>query len=304
MSVQSEINRIKSNVSNTYSNLEDMGADMPAEQNTENLAETVLTIKAVRFDEQTLTDSQKAQARTNIGAASAEKVGQLEKTIADYSTLTLGVNPDDGLIYIYKKGQPIGTGIVQGTSGDVVGYIDSENNIILSGALEDGTYTVKYEMEDSTVISIGELVLDTGTVEPINWFIATTDWINKYLSTSSGVFSSRGGSFCVEVDGISLADNNPYIVRISGATLVKDSGDGSYGRIALLKSDGTVVTVQHITDNKITRDGDSWYFDIHAFSSDANITKCRINMCIRTDRSNISLSDVANVFVEFEPLNV
>ena len=39
---------------------------------------------AVLYTSQSLTDEQKTQARTNIDAASSEKVGQLEETIADY----------------------------------------------------------------------------------------------------------------------------------------------------------------------------------------------------------------------------
>lgn len=67
MSIQSEIDRINENVANTYSVLAEEGADMPAEQNTDNLPSTAASIKAVRYDSQTLTDEQKAQARTNIG---------------------------------------------------------------------------------------------------------------------------------------------------------------------------------------------------------------------------------------------
>lgn len=77
MSISSEIDRINANVANTYSALEGAGADMPAQQNTDNLPETVLTIKAVRYDEQNLTDAQKAQARANIGIIGDE-------TLPDY----------------------------------------------------------------------------------------------------------------------------------------------------------------------------------------------------------------------------
>lgn len=67
MSIQSEIDRINNNVASTYSALSSVGADIPEETNSNNLPGTVLTIKAVRYDEQTLTDEQKAQARFNIG---------------------------------------------------------------------------------------------------------------------------------------------------------------------------------------------------------------------------------------------
>lgn len=44
MSVQSEIDRITENVANTYSALSEMGATMPEQQNSNNMASTVLTV--------------------------------------------------------------------------------------------------------------------------------------------------------------------------------------------------------------------------------------------------------------------
>lgn len=46
MSIQSEINRIEQNVANTYAALEEQGATMPAEQNSDNLAATARTVPA------------------------------------------------------------------------------------------------------------------------------------------------------------------------------------------------------------------------------------------------------------------
>ena len=67
MSVQSEIERITENVANTYSVLEEAGADMPETKNTVNLPETAASISAVLYKKQTLTKEQKGQARENIG---------------------------------------------------------------------------------------------------------------------------------------------------------------------------------------------------------------------------------------------
>ncbi len=44
MSVQEEINRINQNIANTYSALEEMGATLPQEQNSANMANAVRTI--------------------------------------------------------------------------------------------------------------------------------------------------------------------------------------------------------------------------------------------------------------------
>lgn len=69
---QSELDRIVSNVAAAYTAAAEQGADIPAQQNTDNLAETIGAIKSVKFTAQTLTDAQQAQARKNIGAASAD----------------------------------------------------------------------------------------------------------------------------------------------------------------------------------------------------------------------------------------
>ena len=44
MSIQDEINRLNQNVSNAYSALEDMGATLPTEQNSANIASAIRTI--------------------------------------------------------------------------------------------------------------------------------------------------------------------------------------------------------------------------------------------------------------------
>ena len=83
-----------------------------------------------------------------------------------FDTLTLGINENDGLMYIYKQGVPMGLGVELGVKGDVIGYIDSDNNIILSGALANDTYTVKYEAEDGIYVDIGSLSLGSTPEEP------------------------------------------------------------------------------------------------------------------------------------------
>lgn len=80
MSVKTEIDRIKANVSSTYSVLESAGAEMPAEQSSDNLPGTAGSITAVLYGRaQSLTEEQKAQARENIGVG---MVGEV--TLPDY----------------------------------------------------------------------------------------------------------------------------------------------------------------------------------------------------------------------------
>lgn len=110
MSVQTQIYRIEQNVANTYAVLQALGADMPAQQNSDNLATTAGSAKAVLYSPQTLTDAQKEQARNNMGvdtylAEELAKRGQLTPEFANSieectDTSKMYVLPD-GLIYAY-----------------------------------------------------------------------------------------------------------------------------------------------------------------------------------------------------------
>ena len=56
-----------------------------------------------------------------------------------------------------------------GASGDVTGVLDESNNILLTGYLADGTYTLKYENADGTYSEIG--TLEVGAMpEPYNGY--------------------------------------------------------------------------------------------------------------------------------------
>lgn len=77
MSVQTEIDRVKQNIANTYAVLSALGADLPSEKNSDNLPAAAGSAKAVLYAAQTLTEAQKAQARENIGALSDGDVGEV-----------------------------------------------------------------------------------------------------------------------------------------------------------------------------------------------------------------------------------
>lgn len=94
--------------------------------------------------------------------AVTDAIDQLSEEIVDQqetvNSLTLGI-ASDGLIYLFVDGNPKGTGIPQGQSGDVFGYVDENNTIVLTGKLAEDTYFVKYEKEGGGTIDIGELEL-------------------------------------------------------------------------------------------------------------------------------------------------
>jgi hypothetical protein len=96
---------------------------------------------------------------TSAHADIRQQISQLSSEKVDKEALTLGLY-SDGKYYIFVNGAPVGTGL-EFTKDDVFGSVDENNNIILNGNLADGTYTVKYEMENGETVNIGNLVLDT-----------------------------------------------------------------------------------------------------------------------------------------------
>ena len=92
--------------------------------------------------------------------------------------------------------QEIVTAVIESLGGQpIFGVVDENNNIIVQGNLADGTYTVKYEMEDGSTVEIGDLVL--GTTSPTYTNLAdpaSADWQEGYrLSIGSGGTSALDG---------------------------------------------------------------------------------------------------------------
>lgn len=80
-----------------------------------------------------------------------------------------GHTPQRGVDYFTEADRAaMVAAVIESLGGNpVFGYVDENNNIIVSGNLADGTYSVKYEMEDGSTVGIGQLVLTDGKpVEP------------------------------------------------------------------------------------------------------------------------------------------
>lgn len=150
----------------------------------------------------------------NKPSYTAKEVGAL--SAADIS---LGI-ASDGLIYIFADGTPVGTGIPQGQSGDVFGYVDENNTIVLNGNLADGTYSVKYEMENGNVVNIGDMVLDS------NVYYSVTSTLTNCTINNSAKQIVEGGSYTATItakDGYELKSlavtMGGYPVSVSGGSI-------------------------------------------------------------------------------------
>lgn len=107
--------------------------------------------------------------------------------IIDKRNITLGLHTD-GLIYLFINNSPVGNGIALPTASvnEIVGNIDSDNNIVITGALADGSYSVKYEMNNGSTVDIGELVLNS-TI----YYSVTNELTN--CTTSNGISKAIAG---------------------------------------------------------------------------------------------------------------
>jgi hypothetical protein len=76
----------------------------------------------------------------------------------------------------------------------VFGTVDENNVITLTGALQDGTYTIKYEGKDGTVTEIGTLI-HSSVPEPTytNLFDPTTATLNQRMSGTSSAPKAANG---------------------------------------------------------------------------------------------------------------
>ena len=111
----------------------------------------------------------------------------------------------------------------------VFGRVDESNNIVLTGKLADGTYTIKYEDVDGNVTEIGTLDTDPGP--------SYTNWIPKSTDKSgSAIYNGVGYKTGIRYSASSAAEST------SSATGVVLSG---YIPVNV----GDVVRIKNITLN-------------------------------------------------------
>lgn len=133
-----------------------------------------------------------------------------------------GYTPIKGVDYWTEddKAEIAALAVIRIKDNGVVGVVDADNNIILSGTIANGTYTLKYENEDGTYSEVGTLTVASGE-ENTNLAIPTsTDWKTDYRLNSSGAVTSYTG--CVVTNFIPVKDGD--VVRVKGINLMEATG--------------------------------------------------------------------------------
>lgn len=162
---------------------------------------------------------------SDVGAASAKTVSQLSSDLADKVSkngITLGLFTD-GKYYIFVDGSPVGTGFeLSGNSGDVFGYVDENNNIVLNGNLADGTYSIKYELEDedgnAKTVDIGDLEVDT------NVYYTVTNSLTNCTTSNSATEAVKGGSYSATITANSGFELKSVTVTMGGSPVSVSGG--------------------------------------------------------------------------------
>ena len=162
----------------------------------------------------TTTYETKANVTTKLTEVN-NQIAQLSEEKVTKSGLTLGVHTD-GLVYLFVDGVPHGNGldIKADVVGDIFGYVDENNIIILNGTLTNGTYTIKYEMADGSVIEIGDLELDSNKgnlADP-----TSADWLtDKRLAMAYGYTKDSVGNIFTNYIPVKSGD----VIRVKGLNL-------------------------------------------------------------------------------------
>jgi len=101
----------------------------------------------------------------------------------------------------------------------VFGYVDENNNIIVSGNLADGSYTIKYEMEDGSIIDIGELTLDN------NVYFVVTNTLTNCANNNSTTQVIKGQSYVAVISANSGYELSSVSVTMGGTSIPVSGGN-------------------------------------------------------------------------------
>ena len=97
-------------------------------------------------------------------------------------------------------------------TGDIAGVVDGNNNILLTGTLADGTYTLTYKMADGTIQEVGSIVVGAIVHNILDIYDVQ---INKRWSNSSLSYIDANGFIAFEMP---MEDVAGKTIRLKGFT--------------------------------------------------------------------------------------
>ena len=135
--------------------------------------------------------------------------------------------------------------VIESLGGNpIFGIVDENNNIIVSGNLADGTYFVKYEMEDGGTVDIGDLVLDT------NVYYTVTNTLTNCTNSNSATQAVGGGSYSATITANSGYKLSSVVVTMGGTDITSSAVSG--GTITIAEVTGDIVITAVATETVVT----------------------------------------------------
>lgn len=164
-------------------------------------------------------NSIKQRIRTNLVA---QGITVPEDTmLEEMAELILSVAGENGNDYVLTEADKaeIASLVIEMLGGNpIFGIVDADNHIILNGDLPDGTYSVKYEMDDGKTISIGNLVLDT------NVYYSVTNNLTNCTSNNSATQAIGGQSYSATITANSGYELKSVTVTMGGSPVTVSGG--------------------------------------------------------------------------------
>lgn len=157
-----------------------------------------------------------------------------------------GYTPVKGVDYFTDadKNELVNMVITQLGGSPIFGVVDENNNIILNGNLADGTYTVKYEMEDGSTVDIGNMVLDS------NVYYSVTNNLTNCTNGNSATEAVEGGSYSATISANSGYELSSVVVTMGGADITSSAVSG--GTINIANVTGNIVITAVATETEVT----------------------------------------------------
>lgn len=155
------------------------------------------------------------------GTSSADLKGDKGDKGDTGATGPAGKTPVKGTDYFTEADKAeLVASVIEALGGEpVFGYVDENNNIIIQGNLDDGTYSVKYEMEDGTTVDVGDLVLDS-TV----YYSVTNDLTNCTISNNAKTVA-EGSSYSAKITANDGHELKSVVVTMGGTPVTVSGGD-------------------------------------------------------------------------------
>ena len=118
-------------------------------------------------------------------------------------------------------------------NGGVIGFVDENNNIVLTGNLADGNYSIKYEMEDGSTVDIGTMVLDN------NIYYSVTSNLTNCTNGNSETQVIKGESYSATISANSGYELSSITVTMGGTDITSTVVSG--GTINIESITGDIV---------------------------------------------------------------